>query len=186
MDFHELGSKIIEEYKDVFSRIDDRMIDAFIHEITTHERLFFIGVGREGMMTRAFAMRMTHMGKEVHWIWDDTTPGIGEGDLLIATIGSGEIGHIRYVCERAKEHGARIVIITGSPSGNAVKLADFVLFIPGQVYGGTDDVAPSVQPMGNLFEQSLLIVLDMICIKMVDENPDITYEKMEKRHRNVE
>lgn len=41
------------------------------------------------MMTRAFAMRLMHMGKEVHWIWDDTTPHIGKGDLLIATLGDG-------------------------------------------------------------------------------------------------
>lgn len=186
MDFHKLGNDILKEYKNVIDRIDDGMIDKFISTVKSHDRLFFIGVGREGMMTRAFAMRMMHMGKESHWIWDDTTPGIGKGDLLIATIGGGDIGHIRYVCERAKENGADIIVITGSPSGEAVKLADFVLFIPAQVYRGKDDVVASIQPMGNLFEQCLLIVLDMVCIKMVDEDPQITYDKMEKRHRNVE
>lgn len=49
-------------------------------------------LGKE-MATRAFAMRLMHMGKEIHWIWDDTTPSIGEGDLLIATLGDGRIGH---------------------------------------------------------------------------------------------
>ena len=120
------------------------------------ERIFCIGVGREGMMTRAFAMRLMHMGKEVHWIWDDTTPHIGEGDLLIATLGDGRIGHIDYVCRRAKEAGAFIYVVTGSPSGDTAKeVADDVFFVPAAVYRGTDPVVPSFQPMGNLFEQSL-------------------------------
>ena len=40
-------------------------------------RIFCIGAGREGLAMRAFAMRLMHLGKPVHWIWDDTTPAIG-------------------------------------------------------------------------------------------------------------
>ena len=36
---------------------------AFIDEVKAHDRIFLIGVGREGMATRAFAMRLMHMGK---------------------------------------------------------------------------------------------------------------------------
>lgn len=186
MKFHELGDKILDEYKKVFHRIDEKDIDEFISYIKSFKRMFFIGVGREGMMVRAFSMRMMHMGNEAHWIWDDTTPAIGEGDVLIASMGGGTIGHIKYVCEQAKEAGAAVCVITGSPSKLPEGLADYVLFIPGQVYRGIDDVVPSVQPMGNLFEQCMLIIFDMICMKMVEEDDDITYEKMEARHRNVE
>lgn len=149
--------------------------------------LMTIGVGREGMATRAFAMRLMHMGKEIHWIWDDTTPSIGEGDLLIATLGDGRIGHINYICERAKEAGAMIYVVTGSPSGDTAKnVADKVFFVPAAVYRGTDDVVPSFQPMGNLFEQCLLILFDIIIMTIVDETPGLTFEKMSKNHRNVE
>lgn len=186
MDLKQTGLKVLSEYEAVLGRLNDRMIEEFTVLLRKHNRLFFIGVGREGMMTRAFAMRMMHMGKEVHWIWDDTTPAIGNGDLLIATIGGGDIGHIRYVCEQAGRAGAQVAVITGSPSGGAVAVADFVFFIPACVYLGKDDVVPSVQPMGNLFEQSLLLVCDLLCMKIVEEDPDVTYEKMEKRHRNIE
>lgn len=187
MNIKETVQSIVVEYQKVFERLDDGMIDDFVQLINNHNKIFFIGVGREGMMTRAFAMRLMHMGKEIHWIWDDTTPSINKGDLLVATIGGGDIGHIRYVCEKAKQSGATIAVMTGSPSGEAVKaVADFVLFIPACVYRGTDDVVPSIQPMGNLFEQCLLITCDLIIMKLVDESPDISFEKMEKRHRNVE
>jgi len=186
-DIKETAKIILNEYRQVFERLDGQMAERFTKLVRGHQRIFLIGVGREGMMTRAFAMRLMHMGKEIHWVWDDTTPSINKGDLLVAAIGGGSIGHINYVCEKTKEHGATVAVITGSPGNEAVKrLADVVLFIPAAVYRGTDEVVPSIQPMGNLFEQCLLITLDMIVMKLVDENGDISFEKMEKRHRNVE
>jgi len=187
MNIKDTAKKVFAEYQQVFERLDENMVNSFVKLVQEHNRIFFIGVGREGIMTRAFAMRLMHMGKEIHWIWDDTTPSINNGDLLVATIGGGNIGHIRYVCERAKSNGATVAVMTGSPSGEAVKaVADFVLFIPAAVYLGKDDVVPSIQPMGNLFEQCLLITCDLIVMKIVDETPAISFEKMEKRHRNVE
>ena len=111
MDYKETYEKILGEYRQVFERVDQDNMRAFIDEVKAHDRIFLIGVGREGMATRAFAMRLMHMGKEIHWIWDDTTPSIGEGDLLIATLGDGRIGHINYICERAKEAGAMIYVV---------------------------------------------------------------------------
>ncbi|MCF2679851.1 SIS domain-containing protein [Faecalicatena contorta] len=187
MEFTEMYEKILDEYRQVFEKVDQKGMREFIDEVKKHDRIFLIGVGREGMATRAFAMRLMHMGKEIHWIWDDTTPAIREGDLLIATLGDGCIGHINYICERAKEAGAMLYVVTGSPSGKTAKsLADKVFFVPAAVYRGTDDVVLSFQPMGNLFEQCLLILFDIIIMTIVDETPGLSFEKMSSRHRNVE
>lgn len=187
MEFKEMYEKILDEYRQVFEKVDQKGMREFIDEVKKHDRIFLIGVGREGMATRAFAMRLMHMGKEIHWIWDDTTPAIREGDLLIATLGDGCIGHINYICERAKEAGAMLYVVTGSPSGKTAKsLADKVFFVPAAVYRGTDDVVLSFQPMGNLFEQCLLILFDIIIMTIVDETPGLSFEKMSSRHRNVE
>lgn len=186
MDYRETYQKILEEYREVFERLDQKNMRDFIDEVKNHDRIFLIGVGREGMATKAFAMRLMHMGKDVHWIWDDTTPSIKPGDLLIATLGDGKIGHIDYVCRRAKEAGAFIYVVTGSPSGETAKtVADKVFFVPAAVYRGTDDVVPSFQPMGNLFEQCLLILFDIIIMTMVDEMPGLSFEKMSANHRNI-
>lgn len=187
MDYVEKYETMLKEYHRVFETLDQESMKLFIELIKKHNKIFCVGVGREGMMTRALAMRLMHMGKEVHWIWDDTTPRIGEGDLLIATLGDGCIGHIDYVCRRAKEAGAFICVVTGSPSGKTAKeVADQVFFIPACVYRGTDPVVPSFQPMGNLFEQCLLMVFDIIVMTLVDEIPGLTFEKMSMRHRNIE
>lgn len=187
MGYKEKYEAMLKEYEQVFQALDQSSMESFIGQIKKSSRIFCIGVGREGMMTRAFAMRLMHMGKEVHWIWDNTTPAIGAGDLLIATLGDGQIGHIDYVCRRAKEAGAFIYVVTGAPSGKtAAEVADAVFFVPASVYRGKDKVVPSFQPMGNLFEQCLLMIFDIIVMTLVEETPDLTFEKMAERHRNVE
>ena len=86
---------------------------------------------------------------------------------------------------RQKKAGARIAVVTGVTDRNTPQLADVVLWLPASVFHGKDNVVPSIQPMGNLFEQSLYILYDLIII-MLMEKMDIMGEEMEKRHRNVE
>ncbi|MGI6778887.1 MAG: 6-phospho-3-hexuloisomerase [Acetivibrionales bacterium] len=184
--YEELYQTVVQEHVEVFKKQDLEELKLFIDYIKTANRIFVMGVGREGIASRAFAMRLMHLGKEVHWIWDDTTPGMGKGDLFIATNGSGQIGHIHYVVERAKETGATILVVTGSPKEKTPRLADGVLFVPASVYNGTDDRAvPSIQPMGNLFEQHLFMLFDII-IMILEEEMQVRHEDMEKRHRNIE
>jgi len=80
MEYQELYETILSEHRSVYEKLDQAGMRDFIELVKKHERIFLIGVGREGLATRAFAMRLTHMGKEIHWIWDDTTPGIQAGD----------------------------------------------------------------------------------------------------------
>ena len=79
MDYKETYEKILAEHRQVYERLDQAGMREFIEEVKKHDRIFLIGVGREGMATRAFAMRLMHMGKEIHWIWDDTTPSNRRG-----------------------------------------------------------------------------------------------------------
>ena len=185
MDIKKLGKTITEELAKVFERIDLAQVEAFMDAIDKAKRIILIGVGREGLATRAFTMRLMHMGLDAHWVWDDTTPSLGKGDLLIATSGCGEIGHIHYVVETAKKRGAKVAVVTGDPHKKTAKMADVLLFVPAAVYLGTADVVPSLQPMGNLFEQALLITFDMIVMTLRDRKR-ITPEQMEHRHRNLE
>ena len=184
--YTELYQTLLKEHKEVFEKQDVEELFKFMDLICKADRIFLMGVGREGISTRGFAMRLMHLGKETHWIWDDTTPGMHPGDLFIATNGSGAIGHITYVVEQAKKAGATVAVVTGSPKQKCPQLADFTLFVPAAVFNGTDDRAvPSIQPMGNLFEQTLFIFYDIL-VMMLREEMDIKPEEMVARHRNVE
>lgn len=184
--YEELYQSVLDEHRRVFEKQDIGEMAALMDAIAAAKRIFVMGVGREGIAARAFAMRLMHLGKEVHWIWDDTTPGMAPGDLFLAVNGSGCIGHIHYVVEQAKKTGATIAVITGAPRQKTPQLADLILFVPACVFNGSDErVVPSRQPMGALFEQHCFLLYDMIIV-LLEERLQLTHAQMEARHRNVE
>ena len=81
--------------------------------------------------------------------------------------------------------------ITGSPKKTAFPKEEnsgsmSPTLVPAAVFNGTDDRAvPSIQPMGNLFEQHLYMLFDMI-VMMLEEKMQVSHADMEKRHRNIE
>ncbi|MCQ4670104.1 6-phospho-3-hexuloisomerase [Lactonifactor longoviformis] len=187
---------IIQEHEAVFEKLDMEQLKGFVDLIVKSNKIFVHGAGREGISLRAFAMRLAHLGKPTYWLMDDTTIGMHEGDLLIISDGFGDVGIHRRIEERASKTGAKVAIITGLPEGGNVKnFADFVLFIPAAVYMGKDredpdaprqhDVVPTIQPMGNLYEQHLYLLMDIAAILIKDEM-GLTYDDMEANHRNIE
>jgi 6-phospho-3-hexuloisomerase len=184
--YRNYAQTVLKEHEAVFAAQDVEELGDFIRAIIGAKRIFVVGAGREGIAARSFAMRLMHLGKETYWLWDDTTPGMKEGDLFLAVDGSGKIGHIDYLTEQALHTGAAVGIITGAPGERIPQAADHVLFVPAAVYKGTDPrVVPSKQPMGNLFEQHLFLLFD-IMVMLIQEEMGLTYEQMESRHRNIE
>lgn len=184
--YEELVNAILSEHKQVFDAQQVSEIEQFMSVIIQANRICLAGAGREGIAARSFAMRLMHLGKEVHWVWDDTTPGMEPGDLFLAVNGSGKIGHIDYLVEQAKAAGAYTAVLTGAPNERIPREADLCLFVPACVYKGKDERAiPSMQPMGSLFEQHLFLLFDVIVL-LLQEQLGMSGEQMEKRHRNVE
>lgn len=181
----ERAPRALDELHDALERIDSDEVRAVVDAIVRARGIHVIGVGREGLMARAFTMRLMHAGRSAHWVWDDTTPAIGAGDLLIAVSGSGEIGHIDYVARRARENGAELCVITANPLGVTAQRADVRLTVPGAAYGAGNDVVSSIQPMGSLFEQALLVTLDLVVLDVVD-SLGVDADELAHRHRNVE
>lgn len=185
-EYNRITEALVAEHVQVFKAQNLNEVKELMDAITAAKRIFALGAGREGIATRAFAMRLSHLGKETHWIWDDTTPGMGKGDLLIMSSGSGKIGHIHYIAEQAKKTGASLAIVTGTPKEMTPALADVVLFVPACVFNGTDArCIPSIQPMGSLYEQHLFLLYDTIVL-MLESEMNLSHEEMEARHRNVE
>ena len=180
------AGEVLKEHKEVFDRQNLEDLEQWIDVLAQAERIFVVGAGREGIAAKSFSMRLMHLGKTVHWVWDDTAPGMGKGDLFIAINGSGKIGHIDYLIRQARETGASIAAVTGAPKEKEMRLADHVLFVPACVYKGRDErAAASIQPMGNLFEQHLFLLFDIIILLLM-EKLGLTPQEMEKKHRNIE
>jgi len=154
--------------------------------IEAAERIFCAGAGRSGLAVRGFAMRLMHLGKTVHVMGDVTTPGVRTSDLLIVASGSGRTASLVAAVEKAKEIGVKVLLLTIDPDSPIGKMADFSVKFPApseKVKGG--GYAVSIQPLGALFEQSLLIFMDSLIVTIMNRSNQ-TSSIMFKNHANLE
>lgn len=187
--FQELAKTALDELSQVFAKTKEEDVRVLVEEVIKADKIFLLGAGREGLSTREFAMRLMHLGKEAHWVWDDTTPAVRKGDLFICACGSADVSHENIICDNAKRAGAKLLLITPSAEGHLLNVADKVIKIPAMaykaVYHSEEEFVPTVQMMGNQFEQALLVFFDVI-VMILKEEMKLENEEIEARHRNVE
>ena len=150
-------------------------------------RIFVAGAGRSGLCMRALAMRLMHLGKTVFVLGETTTPGIVATDLLILGSGSGQTASLLVMTEKARLQGAKILLFTTDSTSPLAKWADHRVIIPApslKKVRNVDSFA-SVQPMGTLFEQVLLILSDSLILWLM-ERAKVSTMQMLERHFNLE
>lgn len=176
---------ILDELGQLVDRLDDGQLDSLLNILSGSGRIFMAGAGRSGLMLRAFAMRLMHMGREVHLVGDVTTPAIGPGDILLIGSGSGETGSLVMMARKADDLGAKIALVTSNAASTIAGMADVVVAVPAVSPKVAAGSARSFQPMGNLFEQSLLLILDCAVMHLM-RRLDMSSETMFTRHANLE
>jgi 6-phospho-3-hexuloisomerase len=185
-DYQQFVSAILSEIDGSMRSVAPESLDALRQSIQSSARIYVVGKGRSGLYMRAFAMRLMHLGLSVHVIDDVTTPGIREGDLLIIGSGSGGTASLVNYAEKAKKIGAQVALITAAPSSPIGEKADHVIHISAPTPKTTTvDVRTSIQPMANLFEQTLGLLLDIVTMQLMDDLK-INSEQMFARHANLE
>jgi 6-phospho-3-hexuloisomerase len=182
MNYRELLKQVIEENRQVLEAVNPEDVERLVQEILRAKTIHLYGMGRMQLSVRAFAMRLKHMGIDTYVVYDTTSPGIGPGDLLIGhcAVTNVELNVIRL----AKEAGARIALLTAHPENEHGQLADLCVRVPGQIFGGPDEVK-SIQPMASLLEQALFLFTDTI-VMLVMERKGVSVESMQESHTNLE
>lgn len=185
MSYSKAVDQTLAELAAVAERIDENQLVALEDHILGARRIVLAGVGREGLATRFFTMRLGHLDFDSTWVWDDTAPDVGPDDLFIMTNGSGEIAHLDAVAEVVVSTGCPLVVVTGVPTGKTAQRAELVVHVPAAVYKGEGDLVPTHHPMGTLFEQSLVILFDEMVLRLAARK-GIDPNQMSGRHRNYE
>jgi len=177
---------ILKEIATVLDRMRDDGTRRLVSELERTKRIYVSGVGRSGLVVKAFGQRLMHLGWEVHLADEISAPAIKRGDLLIACSGTGTTELTLYMARKARRIGARCIALTavaGSPLG---KLARRTIVIPaGLEPGNANGGVRSRQPARALFEQALFIFLDSIILTL-KERLGITARKLRGRHANLE
>jgi 6-phospho-3-hexuloisomerase len=180
-----LAEGALRDLGEVFSRLPENAADALLDALVAARTTALHGLGREGLQMRGFAMRLFHMGRNVHVVGDMTVPPLGPGDLLFVSIGPGKLRTTETLMQIARDAGARVALITAQPDGPAAKLADVVVHLPAQTMADDQGATTSVLPMGSLFETAQMLFFEFAVLKLRDrvgESP----ETMRARHTNLE
>ena len=176
------------------ARINEKNAEKFMRALLAAERIFVHGAGRSGMVARAFAMRLMHLGFNVYVVGETITPAIRKGDLFVAVSGSGRTSSVCMVARVAKQKNARVVAITSNLESELGRSADFVVHTPGRVpYRASSDYdarqlvgeREPLAPLGTLFELTAMVFLDAVVEElMVRKNKN--EKEMRMKHTDLE
>lgn len=177
---------ILDELRDALSVINDADAEKLATAVSEAQSVFVAGGGRSGLAMRSFAMRLMHLGYNVHVVGETTTPGITDKDLLIVGSGSGATRSLIAHAKAAHSMGASVALITIDKDSTIAGIADPVLTIaaPSNKIAGKTGFK-SIQPLGSLFEQGLLLTLDGIVLLLMEATGEDS-AMMFKRHANLE
>lgn len=182
MDF---AAQVAAELTEAVRRIDPTQAEDFVKALDSAANVFTAGAGRSGLMGKALAMRLMHSGSAAYVVGETTTPGIGPGDLLVIGSGSGETRTLVPMAEKARELGADVAVVTLKPESTLAKLATLVVQLPGASKSRENDDYVTIQPMGSLFEQTLLLFFDASVLRLMQRR-ELDGNIMYGKHANLE
>lgn len=176
---------VLSEISRALSRVNEDDINVFVEMIRSSERVFFSGVGRVKLSLEAIAKRWYHLNIETVVVGQITEPPIGKNDLLIVGSSSGESIIPLSIAKIAKSFDAKIVHIGSNENSSMNKYSDLFIRIPTNTKLKVESEIKSKQPMTSLFEQSLLIMGDIISMQLIELDSNNKGD-LRLRHANLE
>lgn len=187
-----MGSKI----RLIAKTIPDREVETFLSEILRAKRIYVMGAGRSGLVAKAFAMRLMHLGLHAYVVGETITPALNRDDVMVIFSGSGKTKTIADIAETAHSIGAHICLITSNPDSRIGKLAASTVVIQSFRDEVKDDAAEfeirqmlgdhkSFAPLGTLFETASMVFADAVISRLM-EITQVDESALKNRHANIE
>ena len=181
-----LADRVLAELRPGLSAEVLDQIDDLTAALAGARRIACHGVGREGLMMKALAMRLFHLGLDAHVVGDMTTPPVASGDVLFVSAGPGHFSTVEALAGIARDAGAKVICITAEPDGSAPGKANLTVHLPAQTMAADQgDAATSVLPMGSLYEALMFLFFEILVLDLRDCLEQAP-EAMRARHTNLE
>lgn len=180
----------------IANTISDEDVEKLLAELLKAKRIYVIGAGRSGLVAKAFAMRLMHLGLQAYVVGETITPALNTGDVMVIFSGSGRTKTVADIAETAKDLGAHLCLITSNKESRIGKISDCIVIIEHQRDEVEDDALEfeirqmmgdhkSFAPLGTLFETASMIFGDAVISRLMeitktDENA------LKNRHTNIE
>ncbi|MDR1669138.1 MAG: sugar isomerase [Oscillospiraceae bacterium] len=185
MSYTDKKSMVLSELNTALSRVDPEAVERLKEEILAAGQVFFVGVGRVLLALQCVCKRLSHLGISAHWVGEVTEPAIGKEDLLIVGSGSGVTLFPLAIARKAQTLGAKVVHIGSNPGSPMREAASFQVRIPVRTKMALEDEVDSAQPMTSLFEQSVLLLGDILAAMIIEEKR-IDVASLWTYHANLE
>jgi 6-phospho-3-hexuloisomerase len=167
---------IIKFIRDVLDE-DVEGTEKFVDMIIAAPKIFIYGVGRSGLIAKAFAIRLVQMGLEVYFVGETVTPIVEEGHLVIIVSYTGETMSCIQTANIVRRVGAQVITITSNDHSKLASASNVVIRIKPK----RDDDRKRLAPLGTLFEDATLIYFDGIVAQIMDKLGQ-SEGSMRKRH----
>lgn len=177
---------VLDELERTLDSIDPASVEQLAQAILEADQVFFVGVGRVLLSLQCVCKRLAHLGIRAHYVGEITEPAITKDDLLIVGSGSGASLFPLGIAKKARSAvGCRIVHIGSNPNSEMKDIADFMVRIPVRTKFYLEDEIDSCQIMTSLFEQSVLLLGDILA-KIIVEQRQLDMKALWQYHANLE
>ena len=177
---------VLAELDRTLASVDPAQLERLRDEILKADQVFFVGVGRVMLALQCVCKRLAHLGIKAHYVGEITEPAIKKDDLLIVGSGSGASLFPLGIAKKARAAAdCTIVHIGSNPDSEMKDIADFMVRIPVRTKLYLPDEIESCQPMTTLFDQSLLLMGDVLA-KMIIEERNLDMKSLWQYHANLE
>lgn len=192
--YEEIDSSVDRSISEIQPEQLESLIDLLIMTKAKGKKVLMLGAGRSGLVARAFALRLVHLGFNVYVQGETITPAIGKGDLVIAISGSGATKLVVTGAEIAKGVGAKVLAVTSRSDSELAKVVDELVIVHGrtkepqekdyfsrQIKGEHEPLAP----LGTIFEIACSTFLDCV-VAILMRRLEETETDMRSRHLTIE
>lgn len=186
---------IVDQLNDVINKLDNEAIQGMLQKIFDAERIFLMGAGRSGLVAKAFAMRLMHLGFTVYVVGETTTPAVQEKDVVIAISGSGETRSIADLGKIVKDIGSTLITVTSKKESTLGRISDIAMVLPSKTKNDLDAGGylernmrgdyKNLPPLGTAFEITSLVFLDSIIAQLITLT-GASEAELKSRHTNIE
>jgi 6-phospho-3-hexuloisomerase len=186
---------IVENLNEVIDRLDIEAIKAMLQKTMDSDRIFVMGAGRSGLVAKAFAMRLMHLGFIVYVVGETTTPAVRPQDVVIAISGSGETRSIADLGKIVKDVGSTLITVTSKRESTLGRISDIAMVLPSKSKNDHDAGGSleknmrgeyvNLPPLGTSFEITSLVFLDSIIAQLIILT-GASEAELKSRHTNIE
>lgn len=174
MIYKEAYKFILNQVIDLLNTVEDSSVKKSIDIMLQSAKIFVYGAGRSGIIGKSFAMRLVQLGLTAYFIGETITPIVTEQDSVVLISNTGTTRSTLLVAEICRNVGAKIIAITSNGESPLIKYSTEVILLKRVSHN-------SLAPLGTIFEDSALILLDSVIAQMM-QMLNQSEEDLKKRH----